>query len=119
MTDVDDGRAYGREYGTWDADLVETGAGTRSGELLRRYWHPVARSEEATTRPSEVRLLGEDLILYRDASGTPGLLEPRCIVAASQHRLILLDYSATGCVGAALSWRPLLPLLLLLFQLLP
>lgn len=78
MADVDDGRAYGRETGTWDRDLVETGAGTPAGELLRRYWHPVARAEEATTRPSEVRLLGEDLILYRDASGTPGLLEPRC-----------------------------------------
>ena len=73
-----DGRAYGRETGTWDNDLVETGPGTPSGELLRRYWHPVGRSDEATTRPSNVRLLGEDLILYRDASGTPGLLEPRC-----------------------------------------
>lgn len=75
---VDDGRAYGRSSGTWDTDLVEVGPGTPAGELLRRYWHPVATSEEATTRPSKVRLLGEDLILYRDASGKPGLLEPRC-----------------------------------------
>ncbi len=78
MTTIDDGRAYGRASGTWDTDLVETGPGTPAGELLRRYWHPVARSEEATTRPTEVRLLSEDLVLYRDASGTPGLLEPRC-----------------------------------------
>lgn len=78
MTTVDDGRAYGRAAGTWDAELVETGAGTPAGELLRRYWHPVARSEEATSRPREVRLLGEDLVLYRDHSGKPGLLEPRC-----------------------------------------
>ena len=73
-----DGRAYGREAGTWDPELVEVGAGTPSGELLRRYWHPVATSTEVTTRPQEVRILGEDLILYRDRSGTPGLLEPRC-----------------------------------------
>ncbi|MEZ5343448.1 MAG: Rieske 2Fe-2S domain-containing protein [Acidimicrobiales bacterium] len=53
-------------------------AGTRAGELLRRYWHPVARSDEATTTPRNVTLLGEDLVLYRDKSGTPGLLTPRC-----------------------------------------
>ncbi|MEL7158663.1 MAG: Rieske 2Fe-2S domain-containing protein, partial [Actinomycetota bacterium] len=76
--EVNDGRAYGRSAGTWDPGLVETGAGTPAGELLRRYWHPVARSVEATDRPVEVRLLGEDLILFRDRSGMPGLLEPRC-----------------------------------------
>ena len=75
---VNDGRAYGREHGTWDPELVEVGAGTPSGELLRRYWHPFATSGEITSRPSEVRILGEDLIAYRDLSGTPGLLEPRC-----------------------------------------
>ena len=73
-----DGRAYGYTPGSWDPDLVEVERGTPAGELLRRYWHPVARSSEATTVPREVRILGEDLILYRDASGTPGLLVPRC-----------------------------------------
>lgn len=75
---ADDGRAYGRPAGEIDDELVRTGPGTPSGELLRRYWHPLGRSEEATTRPREVRLLGENLVLYRDASGVPGLLEPRC-----------------------------------------
>lgn len=78
MTTTDAGRAYGRPTGTWDAELVEVAAGTPAGELLRRYWHPVARSIDATERPAQVRLLGEDLILYRDGSGTPGLLTPRC-----------------------------------------
>ncbi len=55
---IDDGRAYGRQPGTWDPRLVETGPGTPSGELLRRYWHPVARSTEATAVPRQVRLLG-------------------------------------------------------------
>ena len=74
----DDGRAYGRTAGSWDPELVEVGAGTPAGEYLRRYWHPVARCENATDRPSEIRVLGEDLVLYRDKLGTPGLLEPRC-----------------------------------------
>jgi phenylpropionate dioxygenase-like ring-hydroxylating dioxygenase large terminal subunit len=75
---TDDGRAYGRTSGTHDPELTEVGAGTPAGELLRRYWHPVAPSSDATDLPREVRLLGEDLILYRDKSGTPGLLTPRC-----------------------------------------
>jgi phenylpropionate dioxygenase-like ring-hydroxylating dioxygenase large terminal subunit len=74
----DDGRAYGRTAGHFDPELVEVGAGTPAGELLRRYWHPVGLSSEATERPRAVRMLGEDLILYRDRSGTPGLLTPRC-----------------------------------------
>lgn len=90
----DDGRAYGRDPGHWDTELVEVGPGTPSGELLRRYWHPIATSDEATTVPREVRLLGEDLILYRDASGTPGLLEPRCC-----HRGTSLYFGRVEDVG--------------------
>ncbi len=78
MDPSNDGRAYGREAGTSDPTLTETAAGTPAGELLRRYWHPVARSSDATSRPTNVRVLSEDLILYRDHTGTPGLLEPRC-----------------------------------------
>lgn len=75
---MDDGRAYGRPTPTFDRDLVEVGPGTPGGELLRRYWQPFARSEEATTLPRTVRMLGEDLVLYRDGRGRPGLLYPRC-----------------------------------------
>ncbi len=74
----DDGRAYGRRPGEPDRELVEVDAGTPAGELLRRYWHPVATSAEATAIPREVRVLGEDLVLYRALDGTPGLLTPRC-----------------------------------------
>lgn len=93
-SDVGDGRAYGRPVATFDPDLVEVEAGTRAGELLRRYWHPFARSEEATSVPRQVRLLGEDLILYRDLSGTPGLLYPRCC-----HRGTTLYYGRVEDTG--------------------
>ena len=73
-----DGRAYGLEPGESDPDLYETRPGTAAGELLRRYWHPVARSEEATVVPRNVRILSEDLVLYRSLDGTPGLMYPRC-----------------------------------------
>ena len=75
---MDTGTAYGRPRPSYDATLVEVGPGTPGGEMLRRYWHPVAVSAEVTTRPRTIRVLAEDLILFRDGQGRPGLLYPRC-----------------------------------------
>ena len=75
---VDTGTAYGRQPGVPNQTLIETGPGTRMGELLRRYWHPIGVAADATTTPRQVRVLSEDLILFRDKGGTPGLLYPRC-----------------------------------------
>ncbi len=89
-----DGRAYGRPFATFDPDLTAVGAGTPSGELLRRYWHPVARSAEATALPRPVRVLGEDLVLYRSLEGMPGLMYPRCC-----HRGTTLHYGKVEAEG--------------------
>ncbi|HXS42462.1 MAG TPA: Rieske 2Fe-2S domain-containing protein [Stellaceae bacterium] len=75
---VDQGTAYGRRPGIVNRDLTDTAPGTRMGTLLRRYWHPVGLSSDATTRPKAIRALSEDLILFRDGKGRPGLLYPRC-----------------------------------------
>ena len=75
---LDTGTAYGRRPGTTNRDLTDTAPGTRMGALLRRYWHPVGLSSDATARPKVIRALGEDLILFRDGKGRPGLLYPRC-----------------------------------------
>ena len=74
----DTGTAYGRPAPTHRADLTEVGAGKPMGELLRRYWHPIGLVGDAGTTPRKVRLLGEDLILFRDGSGQPGLVLPHC-----------------------------------------
>jgi 5,5'-dehydrodivanillate O-demethylase len=59
--------------------LTEIGPGTRMGDYLRRYWHPVAaESEFQEQRVRAVRVLGEDLVLYRDLSGAFGLIDRRC-----------------------------------------
>lgn len=68
--------------------LTRTGPGTPCGELMRRYWQPVALSEElAEGRPLPVRLLGEDLVLFRDDQGRLGLLGLHC-----SHRGADLSY---------------------------
>ncbi|MBS0416478.1 MAG: Rieske 2Fe-2S domain-containing protein [Proteobacteria bacterium] len=74
-----DGRAYGRTRAVADEALVRCGPGTAGGELLRRYWQPVALLSELGSVPKLVKVLDEELVLYRDRSGTPGLLYPRCM----------------------------------------
>lgn len=60
--------------------ITRTGAGTPCGELLRRYWQPVALVEELDgPRPVKaVRLLGEDLVLFKDEAGRYGLMDKHC-----------------------------------------
>ena len=73
-----DGSAYYLKPPTFDEDLVRVGRGTPGGELLRRYWHPVAVASEVKDLPIAIRALGEDLILFRTTGGAFGLVHPRC-----------------------------------------
>jgi nitrite reductase/ring-hydroxylating ferredoxin subunit len=77
--EFDTGTAYGMKPATYRTNLVEVGAGTAMGELMRRYWQPCAVSADLTSdKPRKVRLLGEDLILFRDKQGRPGLVYEHC-----------------------------------------
>lgn len=60
--------------------LTQTDAGTPCGALMRRYWQPVALSEElpAGGAPVKVKILGEELALFRDDQGRPGLIGLHC-----------------------------------------
>jgi 5,5'-dehydrodivanillate O-demethylase len=59
--------------------LTQIGPGTPMGDLLRRYWHPVAALTEFDDYPVRpVRILGEDLALYRDGGGNWGLVDRWC-----------------------------------------
>ncbi|MBM2812585.1 MAG: phthalate 4,5-dioxygenase [Chloroflexi bacterium] len=71
-------------------DLIcQTGPGTPGGEWFRRYWHPIAMSSEVTpgSKPKQMRILSEDLVLFRDVKGRPGLVGLHC-----SHRLTSLAY---------------------------
>jgi len=60
--------------------LTRVGPGQPAGELLRRYWMPIAMAQELTPeQPTKfVRLLGEDLVLFLDKAGRVGLLADHC-----------------------------------------
>src|SRR4051794_20808348 len=63
---IDRATAAGLAPATHARELTEAGAGTPMGELLRRYWHPIGLAADAGSTPRPVRVLGEDLILFRD-----------------------------------------------------
>ena len=68
--------------------LTRVAPGTPMGDLMRRYWHPIAAVPELETEPTKtVKLLGEDLVLYRDRSGTYGLIHQAC-----PHRRVNMLY---------------------------
>jgi len=70
------------------SDLVHVGPGKPLGELLRRYWHPVVQSSELPDgHPLRVRVLDEDLVLFRDHGGNLGLLHLHC-----PHRQTSLEF---------------------------
>src|SRR5579871_5024276 len=60
--------------------MTRVGPGRPAGELLRRYWWPVGFAQEVSAKapPRPVRLLGEDLVLFRDGGGGLGLLGLHC-----------------------------------------
>ncbi|MFN0071014.1 MAG: Rieske 2Fe-2S domain-containing protein [Chloroflexota bacterium] len=61
--------------------LTKVSQGTPMGELMRRYWHPIAAAQELEDSPfrtKEVKILGEELVLYKDRRGNLGLIERYC-----------------------------------------
>jgi len=68
--------------------MTKVGPGTPGGELLRRYWHPVAAAQQLDDDPVvAVRILSEDLVLFRDRHEKMGLVGKRC-----PHRMMNLRF---------------------------
>ena len=81
--------------------LIEVGPGTPMGNLLRRYWMPIAGASEfesESTKP--VRLMGEDLTLYKDFSGIFGLVDRHC-----PHRSADMSYGIVEECGLRCSYH--------------
>jgi len=61
--------------------LTRTGPGTPMGDLFRRFWMPALLSQELPEPdgpPVRVKIIGEDLVAFRDTEGRVGLVDPRC-----------------------------------------
>jgi 5,5'-dehydrodivanillate O-demethylase len=81
--------------------LTRVGPGTPMGELLRRYWQPIGGASELDRDPIKpIRLLGEDLVLYRDRGGRFGLVDRHC-----SHRRADLAYGWVEQSGIRCSYH--------------
>lgn len=81
--------------------LTQVGPGTPMGELMRRYWHPVAAVSQLDDKPVlPLRLLGENLVLFRTGEGAYGLLERQC-----PHRRADLSYGIREADGLRCSYH--------------
>ena len=82
--------------------LTRVGPGTPAGEMLRRYWHPIAIAQELDDEhPTKfVRIMSEDLVLFRDKSGRTGLIGDHCA-----HRSASLVYGRVEERGIACAYH--------------
>ena len=81
------GGYHQREVPPEDRELTHVGPGTPCGEYMRKFWWPVCLSEQVTDLPHAVRILGEDLVAFRDKSDRIGVLHRHC-----SHRGTSLEY---------------------------
>jgi len=70
-----------------DKEISHTDYGTPGGEYLRRYWHPVTLTSEVKTTPLGIRILGEDLVIFKTTENKIGLVHKNC-----PHRRASLVY---------------------------
>jgi nitrite reductase/ring-hydroxylating ferredoxin subunit len=85
-----------------DAELTHIGPGTPCGEYMRCFWQPVCFSDELRDLPHRVKILGEDLVVFRDESGAVGLLELHCPHRGTSLEFGLID--AKGIRGCYYGW---------------
>ena len=79
--------------------ITETGPGTPGGNWMRLYWQPVALSEELETERAvvPVKVLGEDLVLFRNDDGVIGLIDRRCAHRGADLSLGRLEDGGLRC----------------------
>jgi hypothetical protein len=86
-----------RDVPAEDAELTHVGPNTPCSEYLRRFWQPICFSDELRDLPHRVKILREELVVFRDLSGTAGLLELHC-----PHRGTSLEFGLINNKGDTL-----------------
>src|SRR5256712_10115793 len=82
------GAYHHRDVPREDGLLTHPAPNTPCGEYLRRFWHPIAHSKALVDLPVPVKVMHEDLVLFRDKRGRVGLLQKH-----SCHRRTSLEFA--------------------------
>ena len=80
-----------------DEELTHVGPGTPCGEYIRRFWQPVTLSSELKDLPKAIRIMGEDLVVFRDRSGRVGCLELHCSHRGTSLEFGLVEEKGIRC----------------------
>ena len=91
------GAYYSHQVPNEDEELTHVGPGTPCGEYLRRFWQPVAHSDELKDLPIRIRILGEDLVIFRDGTGNIGLLDLHCSHRGTSLEFGLIEQQGIRC----------------------
>ena len=91
------GGYFHRDVPEENAELTHVGPGTPCGEYMRRFWQPICFSDELNDLPRRVKILGEELVVFRDSSGAVGLLEPHCPHRGTSLEFGLIDGKGIRC----------------------
>ena len=86
-----------RDVPAEDVELSHVGPDTPCGEYLRRFWQPICFSDELKDLPHRVKILGEELVVFRDRRGIVGLLELHCPHRGASLEFGLIDASGIRC----------------------
>ncbi|MBV8868752.1 MAG: aromatic ring-hydroxylating dioxygenase subunit alpha [Acetobacteraceae bacterium] len=85
------GGYHHRQLPTEDSELTHVGPETPCGEYFRRFWQPVCYADDLRELPVRVKILAEELVVFRDQRGAVGLLELHC-----PHRGTSLEFGLVG-----------------------
>ena len=91
------GGYFYRDLPEEDAELTHVGPGAPCGEYMRRFWQPICFSDELGDLPRRVKILGEELVVFRDHSGAVGLLELHCPHRGTSLEFGLIDAKGIRC----------------------
>lgn len=81
--------------------LVRVGEGTPMGTVMRRYWHPVATSEQLPgpdCDPLRIKLLGERFVLFRNSDGNVGMLDELCMHRGASLAIGQVEDNGIRCI---------------------
>jgi nitrite reductase/ring-hydroxylating ferredoxin subunit len=80
-----------------DVEMTHVGPGTPAGEYLRRSWQPIAFSDDLKDLPISIKVMDEELIVFRDGTGRVGLLQPHCAHRGSSLEFGLISERGIRC----------------------
>lgn len=89
-----------------DAEITHVLPGTAVGEYFRRFWQPVCMSSQLTDVPLKIRIMGEDLVAFRDLSGEIGVMHRHCAHRGASLEFGVIQHHGIRCCYHGFHYAP-------------